>query len=384
MINRSFIGALGIYTIGGLFWAFLPFFVGLNISSGGFSQAQAGALGTGYLAGFSAASLTALWWARRFNWRALSLIAAGAVVTALLALARVGNYPASLAAVVAIGLMMGALWTIAYRIFSASGNPERSFAVGIVVSYSVLALVSYVVGRFLVEQHGLAGSSYFLGALILVLALSALLLPAGGAAADEGQGEALERPSLPLVLALLGILGTGFAFAAVWAFAERIGVGAGYDASEISPVIASNLLASALGSVVATLLGMRAGRLIPLLAGMLAMLVSMLALMQLADFRIYAIAVAGLGFAIGFVLPYQMGNIAALDSKSQFVVLIAAAQGIGSALGPWLGGAAADAGGYRLLILVAAAVLVLSAIMILATLRSGAGGGGPPAAEARA
>jgi len=384
VINRSLVGALGIYTIGGLFWAFLPFFVGLNISSGGFSPTQAGALGTAYLSGFSAASLTALWWARRFNWRALSLIAAGVVVAALFALARIGNYPASLAVVFAIGLMMGALWTVAYRIFSASGNPERSFAIGIVVSYSVLALVSYVVGRFLVEQHGLAGSSYFLGALILVLALSALLLPGGGAAAEEGQGQALGRPSLPLVLALLGLLGTGFAFAAVWAFAERIGVGAGYDASEISPVIASNLLASALGSAVATLLGLRAGRLIPLLAGMLLLLISTLALMQLADFRIYAVAVAGLGFAIGFALPYQMGNIAALDGKSQFVVLMAAAQGIGSAMGPWLGGAAADAGGYRLLILVAAVVLVISAILILATLRPGANGGGPSAAEARA
>ena len=77
MINRNFVGALGIYTIGGLFWAFLPFFIGLNISSGGFSQAQAGSLGTGYLVGFSTASLTALWWARRFNWRTLSLAAAG-------------------------------------------------------------------------------------------------------------------------------------------------------------------------------------------------------------------------------------------------------------------------------------------------------------------
>ena len=373
MPGRNFVGALGIYTIGGLFWAFLPFFIGLNISSGGFSQAQAGALGTGYLVGFSTASLSALWWARRFNWRTLSLVAAGIVIAALIALARIGTYPASLATVFAIGLMMGALWTVAYRIFSATSNPERSFAIGIVVSYSALALVSYVVGRFFVEQYGLAGSSYFLGALILVLGLSALLLPEGDTAEEKSAEQAHSRPSLPIVLALLGMLGTGFAFAAVWAFAERIGVSAGYDASDISPVIASNLLASALGSVAATVLGMRAGRWIPLLAGMLMMLISVLALMQFTGFPVYAAAVAGLGFAIGFVLPYQMGNIAALDSRNQFVVLIAAAQGIGSAIGPWLGGAAADAGGYRLLMVVAASALVVSTIMILATLRARAG-----------
>ncbi len=369
MSNRNLIGALGIYTIGGLFWAFLPFFVGLNISSGEFSQTQAGFLGTGYLVGFSTASLTALWWVRRCNWRSLSLIATGIVIAAFLVLAQVDNYSASLATVFAIGLMMGGLWTLAYRIFSASSDPERSFAMGILVSYTALALISYVIGRFIVPHYGLEGSSYLLGGLILILGLLALLLPVGAVADEPGQTGSAERPSLPILLALLGILGTGFAFAAVWAFAERLGIGTGFDASAISPVIASNLLASALGSVAATLLGLRFGRWIPLLVGMLVMLMSILALMQLTAFWVYASAIAGLGFAIGFVLPYQMGNIAALDSRNQFVTLIAAAQGIGSALGPWLGGAAADAGGYPLLIGVAASALVVSAIMTLLTLR---------------
>ena len=38
----AFGGALGIYTAGGLFWAFLPFFVGLQVGTGGMTQAQAG------------------------------------------------------------------------------------------------------------------------------------------------------------------------------------------------------------------------------------------------------------------------------------------------------------------------------------------------------
>ena len=57
-----FTGALGIYTAGGLFWAFLPFFVGLQVGAGGMTQAQAGSLGSAYLVGFSLASLTGLWW----------------------------------------------------------------------------------------------------------------------------------------------------------------------------------------------------------------------------------------------------------------------------------------------------------------------------------
>ena len=362
------IGALGLYTAGGLFWAFLPFFIGLNVSSGGFSQTQAGSLGSSYLIGFSAASLTALWWVGRTNWRKLALFAAALVIGALIWLAGVDDYWASLIIVCAIGVMMGVFWTIAYRIFSASENPERSFAIGIVVSYSALALVSYVVGRYIAPQHGLAGSSYFLGAVILLLGLTAFWLPQGGETSDSGGGEAPLRPSPSIVLALLGLLGTGFAFAAVWAFAERMGAGAGHDAAQVSPVIAWNLLATALGSVAATLLGMRAGRSIPLAGGMALMLIAIGALMQPGHLWVYAAALAGLGFAVGFVMPYQMGNIAALDRGNRFVVLIAAAQGIGSALGPWLGGVAADAGGFRVLIGVAAAVIVASAIMIFTTL----------------
>ena len=56
--RRAFTGALAIYTAGGLFWAFLPFFVGLQVSSGGMTQAEAGSLGSAYLVGFSLASLT--------------------------------------------------------------------------------------------------------------------------------------------------------------------------------------------------------------------------------------------------------------------------------------------------------------------------------------
>jgi len=367
--NRNFAGALGIYTIGGLFWAFLPFFIGLKVSTGGFSQTQAGSLGSAYLIGFSVASMTALWWAGRFNWRKLAAVMAAVVIAALLLLARVGGFALSFMIVPVVGLMMGAFWTVAYRIFSGSANPERAFSIGIVVSYSALALVTFIIGEYVVADFGLSGSSYVLGGVVLVLALSALLLPRGLQSGGDDTGQASYRPSLPVALALLAILGTSFGFAAVWAFTERIGIDAGFNTSQISPVIASNLLASAGGSVLATLLGMRFGRMLPLFVGMLAILVSIVSLATVDSFSTYAAAVAGLGLSIGFVMPYQMGYLAALDRNNRFVLLIAAAQGIGSAAGPFAGGAAADAGGYRLLVIVAGAVVAASMLAILISSR---------------
>ncbi len=367
LIDREFAGALGIYTIGGLFWAFLPFFVGLKVSSGGFTQAQAGSLGSAYLLGFSLASMTALWWASRFDWRRLAGAAAAVVVAGFLVLARVENYPSSLAIVLAIGVMMGTFWTIAYRVFGGSKDPDRSFSTGIVASYTMLALVTFIIGNHILQEFGLPGSSYFLGVVVLLLATSAFLLPRGAQPDDQAAVPGAYRPPLSIMLALFAIFATSFAFAGVWAFTERIGADAGFTASQIGPVISSNLLASAAGSVLATVLGTRLGRMLPLLGGMLAMLVSVIALITVDSFGTYAAAVAGLGFCVGLVMPYQMGHLAALDRDNRFVLLIAAAQGIGSAAGPLAGGVAADAGGFHLLIIVTGTGLVLGMLAIVFT-----------------
>lgn len=360
--RRAFVGALGIYTAGGLFWAFLPFFIGLQTSSGGMTQAQAGSLGSAYLVGFTLASLTALWWGSRLNWRTVVAAASVIIVLSLYLLQGSQSYWLSLASVCAVGVMMGSLWTIAYRIFGASSNPDRSFATGIVISYTALAFFSYIIGQFVVPNYGLSGSAYLLSAVILVLGIAALLIPRGAEGDTDSPAPISYRPPLPVGLALLGILATGFAFAAVWAFAERIGVAAGFDSSEISPVIASNLLASAAGSVLATVLGTKLGRKRTLLVGMLIMGAAILALSGADAYWLYASAIALLGFAIGFVLPYQMGTLAALDTDGRFVALIAAAQGLGSAAGPFLGGVAADMGGVQWLVIVAVLALVLGAL----------------------
>jgi predicted MFS family arabinose efflux permease len=363
--SRVFAGALGIYTAGGLFWAFLPFFVGLQVGTGGMTPAEAGTLGSAYLAGFSLASITGLWWVPRFNWRITIAAAVAIVVLGLLALAEAAAYGISIASVFVIGLMMGGIWSIAYRIFAATTNPDRSFATAIVVAYSGLALVSYVVGQFVVPDHGLRGSAYLLSAVIVVLGFSTLLVPAG---LDTGAAHSTAisyRPTRRAATALLGILVTGFAFAAVWAFAERIGVGAGFGASGISPVVASNLLASAAGSVLATVLGIRLGRRRTLVGGMALMAAAILSLSWSETYWIYALGIVGLGFTIGFVLPYQMGTLAALDAEGRFVVLIAAAQGIGSAAGPALGGAAIAAGGVQSLVVTATLAVALGVILFL-------------------
>jgi predicted MFS family arabinose efflux permease len=117
--------------------------------------------------------------------------------------------------------------------------------------------------------------------------------------------------------------------------------------------------------VLATVLGVRLGRRRTLVGGMTLMAAAILSLFWSETYWIYALGIVGLGFTIGFVLPYQMGTLAALDAEGRFVVLIAAAQGIGSAAGPALGGAAIAAGGLQSLVITATLAVALGVILFL-------------------
>ena len=354
-----FAGAVTLYTAGGLFWVFLPYFIGLQTESGGLTQAQAGFVGSGYLLGFTVASVTALWWVPRFNMRVTVTVAAALIIIGFYILQDTQSYTISLLSVILIGIMKGSFWVIAYRIFASTSDPDRSFATGFVVSYSALAALSYFMGKYIVPNSGLTGAALLLSGLVLVLALGALFIPTR--LSDGNSNDNISyRPPGPVVLALIGIMATGVTLATVWAFAERIGVGAGFSREAISPVIASNLLAIAAGSVFATILGTKFKRRPSLYAGLTVMAAGIFALSGTGTFWLYAAGIFGLGLGLGFAMPYQLATLAVLDKEGRFVVLIVAAQQLGTTFGPFLGGWIADIAGIQGLVNMAILILVLS------------------------
>ena len=355
-------GALALYTAGGLFWAFLPFFIGMQTETGEMTQAQAGTLGSAYLIGFSLVSVSALWWASRLSWRVVAGAATVAVAVSLFAMGIVNPYFAKVLVVGFIGIAMGSFWSIAYRIFGASENSERMFAIGIVVSYTALAAVTFVISRWVIPVGGLTLTATVLAVLVMLLGLGALAIPRGEGGHAEADPLISFRPPGDVATALLGILATAVAFAAIWAFAERIGVHAGFDHKVIGPVISFNLLATAAGSLAATALAPSMKRKLALLVGLSVMALCVLSLLNAETFWVYGAAITGLGLSVGFVLPFQMATVSDLDASGKFVALIAAAQGLGSAAGPFIGGLAADVGGYQALVGIAFIALMVSGL----------------------
>lgn len=364
--RSTFFGALAVFIAGGLFWAFLPLFIGLQTEALQISKTGAGALGSAYLLGFSLVSVTALFWAPRTNWR-YTLIAAGIIIIAgFYVIYAATSYSTVLIACLVIGLGMGAKWTISYRIFGAASNPDRTFGLAIAISYSVLAAIIFVLGSYIVVQYGLSGAALFIISAVALLTLGAFWIPANlSDPSEESSAEISYKPPMPVSLALTGILLGGLGIAAIWTFVERMGAGAGFAAEQIGPVLSSNLLAIGFGSLLASAIGARMGRLLPLSIGYIVLAGSLWLLLDISSFPVYATAVTVFGLGTGFVMPFQMATLASVDQSGRFIVLIAAAQGAGSALGPIIGGFASDSAGQTALVVTGLVIFMASYAMFV-------------------
>jgi hypothetical protein len=366
--------AVAIYTAGGLFWAFLPFFLGLQADKIGLAAYQAGLLGSAYLLGFTLASISALWWASRFDWRGCVGLAVAVILVCLRELSVGRAFAAVAGACGAMGLSMGALWVVAYRIFGASPNPDRIFGLAIAISYSALAAITFLIGRWVIPTGGLPGLMAAMAGLVVILGSGVIVLPRG--LATGGKTSSGEREAVAALWAGLGgIFLFGLFFAAIWAFALRIGVVAGFSRTSVGAVLSSNLLVTGVGSSLASAVSLKSGRTLPVLVSYGVLAACAGALAHPVDFWVFAVALIGLGLGVGFCMPFQLGAISSLDEEGRFVSLIAAAQGIGSALGPLIGGVAFDAVGAFGVGVVALIVLALSFVAFLFVLTGKVGRG---------
>jgi len=360
--KRQLAAAMALYTAGGLFWAFLPFFIGLQEQAGALSSTRAGALGSAYLIGFTAISLLGPWWLRVWSGAGWTLLAMACVWLGLLTLSRTGAYPLLQAACFSVGLGMGAFWVLAFRVFGAAANPQRVFGLAVALGYAILGLTTWCIGHLILPAAGLMGITVTIGVLVGVLVLISLGLSRVGAVQTgerAGHVHSREGALWQLLAPLLGVVLLSVSFAAIWAFAERIGHQGGFSPEQIALVLSFNLLVTGAGSLLASMLGTRCPAWWLLLGFGALMVICDLALLGITQFPVYLLALCGLGLAVGIGMPVQLGIVARFDRQQRYVPLVAAAQGLGTAIGPALGGLAFDRGGITVLVTLAVSSAVL-------------------------
>ncbi len=332
----SILGAIGVMVMVPMFFLVMPIYVGALADDFGFTNAQIGYLISIELGSAALASLTALLWLRKLNWRHVLFVLLAVLGAAnLISIQAGGAYEDLLFIRATAGFAAGAMMAIALAALGDTRNQDRNFALGIVgqlgVSGSLLIILP-----FFVDRWGAASVfTVFFAACVFAIPL-ARLVPAAGKTPIVTR--ITERRSL---LPLWGLAGSAAIFigqSAVWAFIERMGSVAGLSPQTIGIALGASVFAGIGGALSAFWLADRKGRLMPMVIAMIGEVICLLFLLGGFTTAIFFAVVIMYSVFWNFWVPYQMSVVAVTDVSGRFIALITFFQAAGIAVGPALVG----------------------------------------------
>ena len=351
----------------GLFYVnIMPALVdGLKVGLG-FTNKQAGLVGSCNVYGAACGAFLIAFLVRRINWRtAADFLLLGLIGMDLLSML-VKDPFALMGARFLHGFIGGMLVGISFSIFARTTAPDRTFG--------VLLLVQVFAGGLGVMSLPLLVPKFGTNVLFVTLILFSLttlvmlqFLPdypvktpvprAPGAAPDELQLK-------PLLLALLSVFFFQAANMGLFAFIIGLGERHGLEVAFISGTLGIANWCATLGAVLVIVLSTRFGIFKPIIGGMLLTLVGTYVFNYCEVKWIWIAANIGTGISWNFVISHLLGMCARFDRTGQTAVWGGFASKMGLASGPMLFSFIVGASNYSALI---ATALVLLAFATLAS-----------------
>ncbi|MCY4364344.1 MAG: MFS transporter [Gammaproteobacteria bacterium] len=281
---------------------------------------------------------------RRFSLFGLLAITAGYLV----ALASMQLWQFALARFV-IGLGEGLVLGAANSAGATASNSERVFGVAqLAISLATMLLVS-TIPQLTVHWDYRAGMCLVL-AVVLLAGYFLSFLPEHAVAEkpDKRISSPTRFPHLPLgILILLAFLLFSLADLSVWLFSERMGDRIGLSPTTIGLLLGVGTGLGLAGPVLAILVHVRYGRILPFSAGLLLLAGSIIGLTHASSMQTYVICLLPLNFTILFLYPYFLGALAEIDTSGAWTTLSAPVVSFGLVLGPIIAGVLAAQSGYE-------------------------------------
>ncbi len=260
------------------------------------------------------------------------------------------------------GVGAGMVLAIGNAAVSSCAHPDRIFAqmtiAGTVIITVVLAVLPLPIARFAYRGGYVGMGVITLGLLPLLLWIPNAVLAGPGHAELEAGDPGLGIATLAAAALLF------FSQSGMWAFSERLAVMAHLNHTQVGLALSGSTLAGLCGAALATWLGTRPGRTLPLITGILATGLTLLGLVFTTTPATFSAILTLNGVAYLFMVPYLMGTAAALDRHGRWAAATVGAATIGAALGPGIAGPVVHAGGYLAMGWLAFTAALLSAIAV--------------------
>ncbi|MBZ5654823.1 MAG: MFS transporter [Acidobacteriia bacterium] len=330
----------------------------------GFSNKQAGLVGSCNVYGAAGGAFLIVFLVRRINWRtAAHLFLLGLIGMDLLSMLAKNPF-GLMGARFLHGFIGGMLVGMSYSIFARTEAPDRTFGVLLLVQVFAGGLgvmsLPLLVPRF--------GTNILFLALILFSTTALVMLqflpdypvkaPAPGAA-----GVAPDRLQLkPLLLALFSVFFFQAGNMGLFAFIIGLGKHHGLEVAFVSQTLGIANWFATLGAVLVIVVSTRFGIFKPILGGMLLTLAGTYVFNYSGIKWIWIAANIGTGITWNFVISHLLGMCARFDQTGQTAVWAGFASKMGLASGPMLFSFMVGTGNYSALIAMALALLTVATV----------------------
>ncbi len=347
----------------GLFYVnIMPALVDGLISGLGFSNREAGLVGSANVYGAAAGALLIVFIVRRVQWKP----AAFALLLTLIGIDLVSMLLISPAALMGLrflhGFIGGMLVGIGFSVIARTRDPDRTFGMLLLVQFGLGGLgVMYL--PLLVPMFGtwvlfLALVAFSVATLVM-LGFLADYPPRPKPVVTTADGRVELRP---LILTLLALFLFQAANMGLYAYIIGLGRHFGLTMEFITPVLGIAAWTGIVGALLVIVLSVRFGRSVPLLCACALTVLGTWALLYSGLPWVFVVANCGVGITWAFVIPYLLGMCAEFDRAGQMAALGGFASKMGLASGPLGAALLLGEGAYAGLIWIAAAGLVVSMI----------------------
>ena len=332
----------------------LPSFVGAIGDLLHLSPVRTGLLGSADLAGIALSTATGAWWLRRVSWRrTIGLALALFFLLNAVCFFVTGFYPL-IGLRLAAGVAAGVAYAVALAGIVDTRSADRNAGLLLCMQVVFSAIGLYVADVVPAQWRLDVVYGYILAWLAPTLLICWWTFPEDPG--DRPRSGALQWRQLagPGVAALLGAGLYFLMIGAVWGYLEGVARGAGLTLEQTGSALSTGLILSLAGSVAATLIGVRFGRLLPLVVTALFQIGALLLLTRLGHYARPTLAFFWINtvFQIfwSYVIPYFIIVFNDVDESGRFVAFYGTASHLMLAVGPYVGALLIEDGGYTLLL----------------------------------
>ena len=149
--------------LGAVVFNLLPLFIGAASDSLNLDHAQAGLLGSAYLAGYGVMIASGIFWVDRLPWRAVLTVALISGAGLFFAITRVEGFAAVTALVIGCGMSLGTVYGLGYPAIARLPNPERLIGAKIAAEGLLGAILLFSLPGSVIPEWGFSGLMTVLG-----------------------------------------------------------------------------------------------------------------------------------------------------------------------------------------------------------------------------